>query len=74
MNESKEQTPLDGLIEALTIFKKYDEGEYPTNCSHDELTINIDPVNVSEEDIDRLDDLGFYADEDRFYSYRYGSC
>jgi hypothetical protein len=65
------------LIEAFTIFKKYDDVSYPTSCDHDVLYVcGISPSIVSEEDIARLDELGFIAshDDDNFYSYRYGSC
>ena len=65
------------LIEALTILLKYGDHYAPTHCEHDELTIgNIDPDDVSEEDKNRLDELGFFVcDEDEcFKSFRFGSC
>jgi len=64
------------LIEALTIFLKYGDPKYPTNCSHDELYVDIDPDKVSEEDKKRLDELGFFVNEELegFSSYRFGSC
>lgn len=71
-----ETTPLEELLEAFTIFVKYDEGEYPTNCSHDELAVLIDPEKVSESDAFRLGELGFFISKeyDGFASYKYGSC
>jgi len=64
------------LIEALTIFLKYGDPHHPTNCSHDVLTINIDPDLVSEEDKARLSELGFFLDfyGESFMSHRFGSC
>lgn len=64
------------LIEALTIFLKYGDPKYPTNCSHDELYVDIEPDKVSEEDKKRLDELGFFPndDNDGFISFRFGSC
>lgn len=70
------------LIEALTIFLRYvEEGSYeanyPTNCSHDTLWVNVDPSLVSDKDKKRLDELGFFVSEedDRgFTSFRFGSC
>ncbi len=65
------------LIEALQIFLKYGNPEYPTNCTHDELTImEIDPADVSKEDKERLEILGFNVDDDEeyFYSFRFGSA
>ncbi len=68
------------LIEALTIFLKYTDPEKPnvsdTNCEHDQLIVCIDPARVTSEDLARLDELGFSANEDdeNFYSYRHGSC
>lgn len=70
---------LDGLIEALLIFRKYGNPGWPTHCEHDVLTIcGINPDEVSETDKERLDDLGFfvgseYGDE-MFQSFRYGSA
>jgi hypothetical protein len=67
---------LSNLIEALNIFKKYGDPSHPTHCEHDELTICIDPSLVSKEDIERLDELGFFVDKDEecFKSFRYGSA
>lgn len=64
------------LIEALQIFLKYGDPRWPTHCEHDVLTVCIDPSDVSEEDISKLDKLGFIADEEThdFRSYRFGSC
>lgn len=63
------------LIEALTIFLKYGDPDYPTHCEHDQLTIMIDPSLVSEEDIKKLDELGFFPEDGEFFkSYRYGSA
>lgn len=63
------------LIEALTIFLKYGDPAYPTHCEHDELTVMIDPVSVSEDDIKALDALGFMPTSYKtFKSFRYGSA
>jgi hypothetical protein len=67
---------MDDLIEALTILRKYGNPEFPTHCEHDQLTVAISPEGVSEEDIKRLDELGFSANEsdECFYSFKFGSC
>lgn len=70
------------LIEALTIFLKYGNPDNPTHCEHDvmQICLDIDPKEVSAEDLKRLQKLGFHAtDEDDdydggFISYRFGSC
>ena len=41
---------MDDLIEALKIFRKYTDAYNPTNCTHDEFLVNVDPDKVSEED------------------------
>lgn len=65
---------MDDLIEALTIFRKYGNPRCPTHCEHDMLWVcGIDPEQVSAEDIERLDTLGFFSDEDAFCSVRFGS-
>lgn len=62
------------LIEALTIFAKYDDGDN-VHCEHDEIFICIDPEEVSEEDLYRLEQLSFRPnDVDGFSSFRFGSC
>jgi len=64
------------LIEALTLMQKYANPQYPTNCEHDTLWVNVQPELVSPEDVRRLDELGFFPDSDGmgFMSYRFGSC
>jgi len=68
---------MDDLIEALQIFRKYGNSHYPTHCEHDVMTVCINPDDVSEEDILRLDTLGFFAScdsDDCFQSFRFGSA
>lgn len=62
------------LIKALEIFLKYGNPESPTNCSHDELWINIDPKLVSKSDKAKLRRLGFFVSDDGYSSFRFGSC
>jgi hypothetical protein len=63
------------LIKALQIFLKYGDPHNPTNCSHDELYVAIEPDDVSDEDKAALDKLGFFPGPNGgFISYRYGSC
>lgn len=65
------------LIEALNIFLKYGNPKYPTHCEHDTLYIcEIEHSDVSEEDIKRLDELGFIKDEEDggFMSFKFGSA
>lgn len=65
------------LLEAITIMSKYTDDVYPTNCNHDELRFNtIDTTKVTEEDLARLEELGFHDDRDDiggFISYKFGS-
>lgn len=70
---------MDDLIEALTILRKYlpeTPGRCPTHCEHDVLYImDVDPGDVSAEDLARLDTLGFFdGGEDGFQSFRFGSA
>jgi hypothetical protein len=68
---------LEEFLEAINILRKYKQGEwnYPFNCSHDKLSVcGVDPGDVTQEDIDKLDDLGFFVVDDYFASYRFGSC
>lgn len=66
---------MESLIEALQIFLKYENHESPTYCMHDELhVVGIDPEDVSEEDINELEELGFFVSDGGFVSYRYGNA
>ena len=65
---------LSKLVEALNIFLKYGDVDHPTYCEHDVLMICVDPSVVSEEDIQTLDELGFFVSDDCFKSFRYGSA
>lgn len=67
---------MDGLIEALTIFRKYRNEPHPTHCEHDEMMImGVTEVEVSPEDQKRLDELGFFWSPDGCWkSFRYGSA
>lgn len=67
------------LIQALQILLKYaNDDRNPTHCEHDQLYIGcgIELEKVTKEDIDKLDELGFFwSDEDEgFISFRFGSC
>lgn len=65
---------MEDLIKALQIFLKYGNPYTPTHCEHDELTVDIRPELVSAEDIKKLDELGFFVNDDYFKSFRFGSC
>ena len=55
---------MDDLIEALQIFRKYGNPQFPTHCEHDELFIcGISYEDVSDEDKARLEELHFDVDE-----------
>lgn len=67
---------MEDLIKALQIFLKYGNPQYPTHCEHDELTVDINPELVSDEDKKTLDGLGFFPSDEgeHFISFRFGSC
>lgn len=74
---SRRERLMSDLIEALKIFLKYGNPEYPFQCSHDTLVVCVDPKRVSGEDKARLVELDFVADDpniDGFVSYRFGSA
>ncbi len=67
------------LIQALQILLKYaNDTEYPTHCEHDQLFVGcgIALEKVSETDVKKLDELGFFWSEELegFTSYKFGSC
>lgn len=63
------------LIEALQIMLKHGDVAYPTHCAHDELHIYPNSMEFTEEEMKRLDELGFFPnDMGGFMSFKYGSC
>jgi hypothetical protein len=65
------------LIEALEIFKKYNDRKFPTHCEHDMMIIpKYNPEDMVEEDIKRLSELSFNWNSEygAFVSFLYGSC
>ena len=64
------------LIEALQIFLKYGNPNYPTHCEHDVLMVCINPKIVSDTDKEALKALSFHPSNDGegFHSYKYGSA
>lgn len=69
---------MSDLIKALQILLKYGDPDYPTHCEHDVMYIcGINVSDVSQEDINTLDDLGFFEgteNPDQFISYKFGSA
>ena len=66
---------LDDLILALQILRPYFRGINPTICSHDMLSVAVDPDRVSEREKELLDGLGFMPGEHgTFISYQFGSA
>ncbi len=65
------------LIEALQIFAKYTDTQWPTNCSHDVMYImDVEHDQPSEAERARLGELGFNWHEDPgcWASFRFGSA
>lgn len=67
---------MDDLIKALQILRKYGNPQWPTHCEHDVMYVDIRYSEVSDEDREELQSLGFFEDEDNdgFMSYKFGSC
>lgn len=69
----------DDLIEAINIFRQHGNPSHPFHCEHDTLYVcGVDPDEFSEEEIKRLDNLGFFVSreygEPQFRSFRFGSA
>ena len=65
------------LIEALIVFQRYSENEYPTHCEHDALCVcHIEQSDMSEVDREYVEARSFFWNEeyDCWSSYKYGSC
>jgi len=67
---------MNNLITALLIFQKYHNDPHPTHCEHDILMLPKVTQEMSQDDIDKVSELGFFwSDEhDCWCSYTFGSC
>lgn len=66
---------MENLIEALQIMLKHGDVAHPTHCEHDELHVYPNSMEFTEEELARLEELGFLPnDMDGFTSFKYGSC
>ncbi len=67
---------MEDLIKALQIFLKYGNPKYPFYCADEVLQVHEYNISIfSDEDIEELEELSFYWDEDNecFSSSKYGS-
>lgn len=63
------------LIEGLALLAQHQNNDIsPFHCEHDTLTVMADPAGFSDEELARLEQLGFEADDETFYSFRFGSA
>lgn len=65
------------LIEGLTLLAKHHTDDIsPLHCEHDTLNVMADDEAFTDDEIARLDTLGFSvnSDEGGFYSFRFGSA
>ncbi len=66
------------LLEGLALLARHPSNDIsPLHCEHDTLTVMADSTKFTEEELARLDALGFTPDEDEpstFYSFRFGSA
>lgn len=69
---------MEKLIEALQIFLKYDNQQFPTHCEHDVLWIcgNYDVDTMDSKDVEKLSELGFFwsEEDEAFKSFHFGSA
>lgn len=59
------------LAEAFTIFAKYSDEDYQIGGEHDVLYVYVNPNEVSKEDLERLEALGFEADFEDLENFHY---
>jgi len=51
------------LTFAFQVFTKYSEEDCLLDSQRDEIRVNVNPEDVSEEDKKKLDEVGFYPDK-----------
>jgi len=62
------------LVAGLVLMSKGATGPSPTHCEHDEMWVMADPGKFTKDEIAKLDELGFFEDEDAFKSFEFGSA
>jgi hypothetical protein len=63
------------LIEGLMLLSKGSVNpDSPLHCEHDKLWVCVLPESFTEDELAKLDALGFIPHEDAFVSYRFGSA
>ncbi|MFJ4653785.1 hypothetical protein ACIP5Y_21170 [Nocardia sp. NPDC088792] len=65
------------LLEGITILARHPDNDIsPFHCEHDKLTVCANPADFTDEELERLDTLGFRVgdDEESFDSFRFGSA
>jgi hypothetical protein len=64
------------LIEGLTLLAKHHTSDIsPLHCEHDTLNVMADDQSFTDDEIARLEALGFGVhSEGGFYSFRFGSA
>lgn len=61
------------LITGLTLLSREQNDDVsPLRCVHDTLFVAANPDGFTVEEITLLDSLGFYAEDNGFYSFRFG--
>lgn len=63
---------MEDLINALLIFLKYGNPVSPTHCEHYVMLVNVNPDIVSQDDKNKLKELGFEPSNYEFQSFRFG--
>jgi hypothetical protein len=56
-------TTYAGMAEAFSIFAKYDDSIFTTHAEHDLITSGPDPKTMSDEDKERLKELGWFESD-----------
>lgn len=65
---------MEDLIEALQIMMKHGNNPRPTHCEHDELHVYPNSMDFTDEELSRLEELGFIDNNmGGFMSFRFGS-
>ena len=56
------------ILNILYILSKYNiNRDYPFWAEHDVIGFNVDPEEISEQDLLRLNNLGVFYDDEEYY-------
>jgi len=59
------------LCQAFQIFSKYSDNKYILGAAHEKIRVHINPDEITEEDLKKLKEIGFYQKHEGVKGFYY---